>query len=44
MRGSVIQHEYPTEASCYKAMDTLYAQQGKASFKYITCSPRGVAK
>ncbi len=38
--GSLITHEYPSEAQCYKAMDTLYERQGKASFNYVTCSPK----
>jgi hypothetical protein len=38
--GSLKEIEYPTDAHCYKAMDTLYAKQGKAAFNYVTCSPK----
>jgi hypothetical protein len=44
MCGSVQVFEYPTEAQCHKAMDTLYNRQGKEAFKYITCSQKGVVK
>jgi hypothetical protein len=38
--GTVKETEYTTEEQCYKAMDGLYRQKGKESFKYLTCSPK----
>jgi hypothetical protein len=42
--GTIQVREYPTEAQCYKAMDTMYRLQGKEAFKYITCAPGVIAK
>jgi hypothetical protein len=39
MCGSVLVQEYPTEAHCYKALDTLYKTQGRDRFNYVVCSP-----
>jgi hypothetical protein len=38
--GTVKELEYPTEEQCYKSMEAMYRQQGRESFKYITCSPK----
>ncbi len=35
-----IQHEYHSEDSCYRAMNSLYETKGEQSFLYITCSPK----
>jgi hypothetical protein len=38
--GTFVQLEYPTEDQCYKALDTVYRQQGREKFKYVTCSAK----
>lgn len=32
--------DYPSEDSCYRAMNSLYDKKGEDSFLYITCAPK----
>jgi len=38
--GQQITNEYPTEEQCYRSMESMYKQQGKDAFNYITCAPK----
>ena len=38
MCGQHREMTYPDESSCYRAMEQIYKQHGKESFRYVTCS------
>ena len=40
MCGQFREYEYPTEESCYRAMNSLYEKHGRDAFNYIICRPR----
>ncbi len=41
--GSLRQIEYPSEASCYSALESMYRLQGKDAFNYVLCKPKEIA-
>jgi hypothetical protein len=36
--GSFVEHEYPSEKQCYRAIEEIYKRQGPENFKWVTCS------
>lgn len=38
--GMYHQHDYPTEAQCYSALNAIYEHQPASEFRFITCSPK----
>lgn len=42
--GLVRTVEYPTEQACYKALHSLYKEQGGAAFQYVLCAPKEETK
>ncbi len=36
--GHIAEHKYPSEQSCYKALEELYKRQGPEKFLWVTCS------
>lgn len=40
MCGHELVREYPTEAQCYKALDTLHHKYGRSNINYALCSPK----
>lgn len=43
MCGQKKEYEYPTEESCYTAMNHLYDAKGRDNFKYIVCKLKTTA-
>lgn len=37
MCGQLKEYPYPTEASCYRALDELYRRNPADKFKYVVC-------
>ena len=40
MCGQIRHFDYPTEASCYRALNELYRRQQREDFKYVVCRPK----
>ena len=44
MCGQIREVVYPSEATCYRALDELYRRNKPDAFKYVVCQPKALNK